>query len=94
MSAALAEGPVCPHCGGGLGRWTPPDSSTWTGEQRICLNDDCPYYKKGWVWMRDQYGVHASYRYRLDPETGASGSLPVNSPHALKDIAVPPEETS
>ena len=94
MSAALAEGPVCPHCGGGLGRWTPPDSSTWTGEQRICLNDDSPYYKKGWVWMRDQYGVHASYRYRLDPETGASGSLPVNSPHALKDIAVPPEETS
>jgi hypothetical protein len=58
----------------------------------VCISDECPYYARGWAWMEERYGVHASYRYRLDPGTGASGSVPVNSPHALKDVVEALEE--
>ena len=92
MSAALAEGLVCPHCGERLHRWEPPPDCAWTGEQRVCVNDDCPYFAKGWAWMEDHYGVHASYRYRLDPASGHAGPLPVNSAAALKDAVQPIEE--
>jgi hypothetical protein len=34
--------------------------------------------------MRQQFNVHASYRYRLDPTTGETGPLPVWSEDALR----------
>jgi hypothetical protein len=34
--------------------------------------------------MRERYNVTASYRYRLDPQSGQSGPLPVWSEEALK----------
>ena len=77
---------VCPHCGGKLYPWNPPEESTWAHEQRICMNDACSYFVKGWKWMAEKYGTVASYRYRYDTATGAGGSLPVNSPHALREI--------
>jgi hypothetical protein len=92
MSAALAEGLVCPHCGERLFRWDPPDDCAWNGEQRVCVNDACPYYVEGWTWMESHYGVHASYRYRLDPVSGHAGPLPVNSPTALEGAVRPIEE--
>jgi hypothetical protein len=92
MVAALSTPFVCPHCGGSLVPWEPPPDCAWTAEQRVCLNDECPYYVEGWAWMEEHYGVHASYRYRLDPATGHGGPLPVNSPRALKDIVRPAGE--
>jgi len=68
----------CPHCGGKLSRWSVPDDSTWGGfEQRVCFNDDCPYFLRGWEWMRENYNVTASYRFRYNPENGETGPLPV-----------------
>jgi len=39
----------------------------------------------GWKHMKDNYNQNVSYRYRLNPETGEKGPLPVWSVNALKD---------
>jgi hypothetical protein len=78
--------PSCPHCGRDLQAFELPDNTGWqTGFQLACFNDDCPYYRRGWVHMKDRYAVAASYRYRVDPETGAASPLAVWSSDALKD---------
>jgi hypothetical protein len=86
--------PACPHCGSRLLPWKSPDATSWGGNvQYICFNDECPYFVRGWEWMKDNYDVVASYRHRFDPKTGQTGPLPVWSPTALKDSIVAEEET-
>lgn len=63
-----------------------PEATGWTGEfQLACFNDDCPYFIRGWAHMKENFAVNASYRYRIDPSTGAPSPLPVWSADALKD---------
>ena len=63
-----------------------PENTGWQGEfQLACFNDDCPYYRRGWDHMQENYAVAASYRYRVDPTTGGASPLAVWSPDALKD---------
>lgn len=77
---------TCPHCDARLLPWRSPDLTSWGGRiLYVCFNDDCPYYIEGWDWMWQKYNVKASYRHRLDPETGETGPLSVWSPDALKD---------
>ena len=79
---------TCPHCGTVLRRFTLPDNTGWhEGEQSACFNDACPYFRRGWSWMYDTYGVKASYRYRIDA-AGHASPLPVWSRTALTDRIV------
>lgn len=82
--------PKCPHCGQTMSQWQSTPELSWESDfQFVCFNDECPYYARGWEWMESQYHVHASYRHRLDPNSGKSGPLPVWSPQALKDRIIP-----
>lgn len=85
----------CPHCGAQLSRWANPQLSNWSGDfQYVCFKDECPYFVRGWVWMKEHYNVTASYRYSIDPTTGACGPLPVWSEDALRNniLSEPGEE--
>lgn len=76
---------VCPHCGERMRKWQAPVDSSWGGETKyVCFYDECPYYVRGWTWMDEKYGSRSSYRHSVNPETGASGPLPVASADHLK----------
>lgn len=76
----------CPHCGRPLHAFALPDNGGWEESAHdACFNDDCEYFRRGWAWMAERYGVRASYRYRVDPATGMESPLPVWSASALRD---------
>jgi hypothetical protein len=78
--------PRCPHCGLALSPFQLPENSGWDEQIHFaCFNDECDYFRRGWVWMFDHYGVKASYRYRIDPVSGTESPLPVWSKDAIKD---------
>ncbi len=79
----------CPHCGHRLKKWRVPPGATWSEEFFfVCFNDGCSYYRKGWTWIKEQYNQVASYRYMVNPTTGASSPLPVWSDSATREMIV------
>ena len=84
---------TCPHCDTRLSKWRVPDGSSWEEEFFfVCFNDDCSYYKNGWSWMKEQFNQNASYRYAVNPTTGASSPLPVWSDQATREMIVDDSE--
>ena len=84
------EGPrICPHCNQAMKKWLCPPESSWGVEYLfVCFNDECPYFVRGWEWMRSKYNQHVSYRYKVDPVTNDAGPLPVWSKDALKESII------
>jgi hypothetical protein len=71
-----------------------PDNTGWQTDFHVaCFNDECSYYREGWEWMEQRYGVKTSYRYRIDPATGRAMPLAVWSPQALRDRLLDAEIT-
>ncbi len=80
------QGRRCPHCDKLLQSFALPDNTGWEGPVHwACFNDDCDYFRRGWNWMEERFGVRASYRYRVDPATGKDSPLAVWSSTALRD---------
>lgn len=81
--------PACPHCGTPLEKWLVPEGSTWLEKYfYVCFANACPYYRRGWDWMMQRYGQVASYRYMLNPATGAASQIPVWSDAATREMIV------
>lgn len=79
--------PLCRHCGAPLKKWLVPDGASWVEEFFwVCFNDACTYYVEGWDWMLQQYGQHTSYRYAVNPATGAPLMIPVWSNTATREL--------
>jgi len=80
---------TCEHCGSRLLKWRVPDGATWEEEFfYVCFNDDCPYYRRGWEWMKEQYQQRASYRFAVNPANEASMMIPVWSDTATREMIV------
>ncbi len=80
---------TCPHCDQSLKKWRVPEEASWEEEFfLVCFNNDCSYYREGWVWMKEQYNQHVSYRHMINPVTGASSMLPVWSESAMTEMIV------
>ncbi len=81
--------PSCPHCSRALQPFLLPDNTGWQTDLHVaCFNDECPYYKRGWEWMKTRYNQRASYRHAINPTTGASLPIPVWSESAARDMIV------
>ena len=86
---------TCPHCETRLSKWLVPDDASWDDEFfYVCFNNDCSYYKNGWSWMEQQFKQKASYRFALNPNTGAASPLPVWSDSATRQMIVDETEGS
>lgn len=84
---------TCPHCQSRLKKWRVPDDSSWDDEFFfVCFNNECSYYKRGWDWMLEKYGQKASYRFTINPNTGASTMIPVWSDQATREMIVEESE--
>ncbi len=92
----MADAPAtCPHCGSRLKKWLVPDAASWDDEFFwVCFNDECSYYLRGWDWMKEQYGQVGSYRFMLNPSTGAPSMIPVWSAEATREQIVAEDEGS
>ena len=83
------EQATCPHCGDELNQWEVPEGASWNDEFfLVCFNNDCPYYVRGWKWMKEQYNQKGSYRYALNPNTGGSLMIPVWDEEATRQMIV------
>lgn len=77
---------ACPHCEAELQAFELPEAGGWDQKYHLaCFNNDCTYYRRGWGWMLEHYNAKVSYRYRLDPESGADSPIAVWSETALVD---------
>ena len=84
---------TCPHCGSRLKKWRVPNGASWEEDFFwVCFNDDCSYYQDGWKWMEEQYGQKASYRFTINPTTGAASMIPVWSDSATREMIVEDED--
>jgi hypothetical protein len=77
----------CKYCGSELSKiYLPVDSDFNVEYLFVCLNDECGYYIRGWDWMKKNYNVTSSYRYKYDPFHDIEGPIPVASPTTFKDM--------
>jgi hypothetical protein len=84
---------TCPHCESRLEKWRVPEDASWNEDFFLaCFNDDCSYYEEGWGWMREHYNQKMSYRYAINPTTGAPFPLPVWSASATREMIVDESE--
>jgi SAM-dependent methyltransferase len=71
--------PRCPYCGERMGRYAPPvtvfEIDYGVDELYVCFNDRCQYYRGSRRCMRSQGHPGFTYRFSLNPETGATGPL-------------------
>ena len=84
-----AESPICPYCNQRMKKWKVPVNSTWPHDFfYVCFNDQCPYFVRGWEHLWEVQQTRASYRCRLDPDSGKCVPLPVWSVDALKEDVI------
>ncbi|MEO5379018.1 MAG: hypothetical protein H7832_14750 [Magnetococcus sp. DMHC-6] len=100
MSPQQAEIFSCRHCGEPMQMWSTPTFNFTDGLGfgtdilRVCFNDLCPMYVKGWNTLFEKYGKIGSMRFYRNPVDGDEGVLPVAHKDAMRgdiisDLASP-----
>ncbi len=88
--------PCCPYCGVRMGRYAPPvtvfEIDYGVSELDVCFDDRCSYYRGSKRWMRAQGHIGYTYRFMLNPETGATGALPDDLHGGLRSCRLDCEE--
>jgi hypothetical protein len=81
--------PACPHCKTEMEKldaryldWGLP--FLW-----VCYNDGCAFFTKGWKHMMENYGQLTSYRFMIQPDSGATGVIPAFSAQYLQENGKP-----
>ena len=81
------DAPTCAHCGQAMTAMMLPEAGGWDDAFHwVCFNDGCSYYKEGWVWMKERYNQHASYRYAVNPTDDSVLMIPVWSDTATREM--------
>ena len=85
---------TCPHCGTALTPLGLPEALFAHAYDLACFNDECPYYVRGFAWMEQQYGVKASYRFRIDGESGHPSPMVARGPRPAGGVGRPADEAA
>ncbi len=84
--------PCCPYCQAPMGRYAPPvtvfEIDYGVDELYVCFDDRCGYYRRSRRWMRSQGHAGFTYRFMLNPATGATGPLPDDLRGSLKSCRI------
>lgn len=85
----VKEAPACPHCKAVMEKFDSRQLDWGTPFLWVCQNNECPFFKKGWEHMMENYGQLVSYRYMVEPEGGQAGALPTFSRQYLDQHGKP-----
>jgi hypothetical protein len=81
--------PTCPHCKTVMEQMDARYLDWGLPYLWVCFNNNCAFFMKGWKHMMDSYGQLVSYRFMIQPDSGAEGVIPAFSHEYIQQHGKP-----